>query len=385
MLVPWALVAILSLALAAVIRIRPQPNKTHAIRFQVLPPEKVIQYQGDIPAVSPDGRHFVFSGSDSTGKRHIWLHSLDSLTTRMLPEPETDHFPCRPFWSPDSRFVGYFQGDKLKKMDITGGPPSVLSDAPYPVFGGAAWGPDGTVLFGSLQGPLRKVSAGGGTSTVAIGLDKKRNEVAQMWPQFLPDGRHFLYWSQSNDAAKNGIYLASLDSRDTRLLVASQSNVAYVPPGFLIYGEKGRLIAQPFNPKAFRIAGDPLPIAERVEETANPGFVFSASNTGVLVYRAAVPSNTNLVWYDRDGTRLRSVGEPGDYGQIALSPDDRRVAVEHLDVSHSSSNIWILDLVSGTFSRQTYFNEGEPVWSPTGANCCFRRSGETNTIYSESS
>ncbi len=368
---PWALVAIVSFALVAAIRFRPQPGKTRPVRFQVLPPERVTQHLHDVPAVSPDGRHFAFSGTDSAGKRHLWLHSLDSLATRQLPEAQTDHFPCRPFWSPDSRFVGYFQGDKLKKIDIKGGRSSVLCDAPYPVFGGAAWSPDGTILFASLQGVLRRVSAAGGQSTVAIGLDKSRNEVAQMWPHFLPDGRHFLYWSQCIDAAKSGTYLASLDSREKRRLLSSESNVAYAPPGFLVYGQQDRLVAQPFNAVGFRISGEPVPIAERVEQTDNPGFAFSVSNTGVLVYRAAVPNNTQLVWYARDGTRLGSVGEPGDYGQIALSPDDRRLAVERQDTPHHTSNIWILDLSSGVFSRKTFFDDGEPVWSPDGRELLF--------------
>jgi len=200
---PWAVVVILSLALIAVVGIRQRPGEVHAIRFQVPPPEKVAQEFVDIPAVSPDGRHVVFSGTDSAGGRHLWLHSLDSLATELLPETQADHLPYRPFWSPDSRFVGYFQLDKLKKIDITGGPPSVLCDAPYPVSGGAAWNPDGTILFAPMQGVLRRVSAAGGESTVALGLDKSRKEIAQMWPHFLPDGRHFLYLSQSSDVASS--------------------------------------------------------------------------------------------------------------------------------------------------------------------------------------
>jgi eukaryotic-like serine/threonine-protein kinase len=379
----WAVVGILSLALIAVVRIRQRPTETHAIRFQVPPPERVAQEFVDIPAVSPDGRHVVFSGTDSAGGRHLWLHSLDSLTTELVPEIQADHLPYRPFWSPDSRFVGYFQLDKLKKIDITAGPPSVLCDAPYPVSGGAAWNSDGTILSAPMNGVLRRVSAAGGESTEALGLDKSRKEIAQIWPHFLPDGHHFLYLSQSSDVASSGIYLASLDSKETSRLLSAQSNVAYAPPGFLIYGQLGRLVAQPFSMRGLRITGDPVPIAERVEQTDDPGFAFSASSTGVLVYRTAVSNHTQLVWYGRDGKRLGSAGEPGDYGQIALSPDEKRLAVERLDTGKHTVNVWILELSSGIFSRLTFSNDdGNPVWSPDGREVLFSsQRGDRRGLY----
>ena len=368
---PWALVVVLSVALVAVIGIRQRPSGTHAVRFQVPPPEKVAQEFVDIPAVSPDGRHFIFSGTDAVGRGQLFLRSLDSLATELLRETQADQVPYRPFWSPDSRFIGYFQLDKLKKIDITGGPPSVLCDAPFPVSAGAAWSRDGTILFAPMNGVLRRVSAAGGESTVALGLDKSRKEIAQLWPHFLPDGRHFLYLSESSQAASSGIYLASLDSKETHRLLSFQSNVAFAPPGFLIYGQQGRLVAQPFSVGGLRIIGDPIPIAEHVEHTSDPGFAFSVSNTGVLVYRTDGSNNTQLVWYGRDGKRLGSVGEPGAYGQIALSPDEKRLAVERPDAGTDAVNVWILEFSSSIFSRLTFFHDGNPVWSPDGQEVLF--------------
>ena len=358
-----------------------QPGEIHAVRFQVSLPEKVIQNPRDIPVVSPDGRYLVIDAGYPDAKPRLWIHSLDSLATQPLPETEGADFP---FWSPDSRFVGFFAGDKLKKIDIAGGSPIVLCDAPFPVAGGA-WSPDGTILFSSIGG-LRRVSSTGGEATPALVMDKSPKVVGQTWPHFLPDGRHYLYSSISSDPARSGIHVASLDSKETRRLISSESNVAYAPPGFLIYAGTDALMAQPFDGKSLRIKDEPFPTAESVagiihdwgvaEQAYAFEWAFSVSKTGVLAYRAPGSNNTQLAWYNRRGEHLESVGGPGRYGQITLSPDDKRLAVER------SNNIWILELSTGIPLRLTFNDDMDPVWSPDGHQVLFTsHRGDTWGLY----
>lgn len=366
----WALLAVVSLAAAilAVAYFRQRPSEAPVVRFQIPPPEKVIQFPDDIAALSPDGRHLVISGRyPNSMMPRLWIHSLESLATQPLPETEGAYFP---FWSPDSRFIGFFDRGTLKKIDIAGGPPSVVCGVRFPR-GGGAWSPDGTILFSSDAGGLRRVSAAGGESTVALALDTSRKEIGQTWPQFLPDGRHFLYSSRSGDRARSGIYLASLDSTETRRLLLSELNAFYAPPGLVIFGQRETLMAQPSDARSLRITGDPFPIAQRVGLTGVPGSLFTVSKTGVLAYRAPESNNTQLAWYSRDGRHLGSIGEPGDYGQIALSPDEKRLAVERPNAVSHTTNVWILELSSGIFSRLTFADEFDPVWSPDGRELLF--------------
>jgi eukaryotic-like serine/threonine-protein kinase len=367
--VPWALLAVVSLAAAvlAVAYFRQRPSEAHVVRFQIPPPEGGILCPSCIPAVSPDGRYLVTTGKYLGGTHRLWLYSLDSLAPRPLLETDQAYDP---FWSPDSRFVGFFQGNELKKIDIAGGPPRLICSIPFPPAGGD-WSPDGTMLFSSPSG-LRRVSAAGGEPTVAIGLDKSRKEIRQMWPHFLPDGHHFLYSSRSSDAAKSGVYLASLGSAETRRLFFYELNVAYAPPGFLIFGQQETLMAQPFDERSQQITGDPFPIAEHVGFiTDGPRSLFAVSKTGVLAYRAPESNHTQLAWYSRDGKRLGSIGGPGDYGQIVLSPDEERLAVERPDAASHNTNVWILELSSGIFSRLTFTDDMDPVWSPDGHEVLF--------------
>jgi serine/threonine protein kinase len=360
-----AVVSLIALAVSAV-HFGTKPAELQSVRFQVPMPDKVTISRFDIPVVSPNGRHVVYSGIDLAGNNRLWIHSLDSLVTQSLPETEE---AFAPFWSPDSRFVGYCTRDKLKKINISGGAPETVCDAEFGF--GSDWNQEGTILFVPETGLLHRVSAGGEVKPV-LGLDKSRKEIGHSWPHFLPDGRHFLYFSNSADPGKSGIYLASLDSKETRQLISAQSNVSYAPPGFLIYGRGETLIAQPFDAGRLRITGEPFQVAEHVRRVGETGaLAFSASQNGILVLRITGSSNVQLAWYNRDGKRLASVGEPGAYRQIALSPDEKRLAVERPDTAKNVMNVWILELSSGIFSRLTFSDDAETVWSPDGREVLF--------------
>ncbi|MDA2938425.1 hypothetical protein MYX75_09205, partial [Acidobacteria bacterium AH-259-A15] len=343
-------------------------EELHTMRFPISPPEKVSFRQYDLPVVSADGQQIVFSGLDESGNEYLWVRKMDSVSAQKLSGTEGALFP---FWSPDSRFIGCFAGGKLKKIDASGGAALTLAEASLGL--GGTWSRDGTIVFApTTAGPLHRVSAAGGEATPVTTLDQSRQEISHRWPYFLPDGRHFLYLAGSQQQEQRGIYIGSLDSEASKFLLRADSNVAYAPPGYLLFGREQTLMAQPFDAKKLQITAEPFPIVEQVGRFASLSFMtFSVSENGVLVYRSGGTANSTLVWFDRAGKQLGSVGEPGPYGQLALSGDDQRVVVE----SQVTGNwdLWLLELSSGILSRLTRdpANDRDPTWSPDGRRIVF--------------
>jgi len=220
-----------------------------------------------------------------------------------------------------------------------------------------------------------RVSAAGGEPKAALQLDKSRQEIGQLTPQFLPDGRHFLYSSQTN-SGKNGLYAGLLDSKETWRLSSVESNASYVPPGILIYSLQDTLFAHSFDPATIKMIGEAVPIAAHLGRVVEiPLSPYSVSQSGVLVYRTRPTiGNVQLAWYSREGKRLQPIGEPREYRQITLSPDERRLAVELPSGRNTGVNIWTVDLSTGILSRLTFDandNDIEAAWSPDGRELVF--------------
>jgi eukaryotic-like serine/threonine-protein kinase len=381
-LLAWALALAAAFAFAyiAMIHLREKPPEAHPVRFLIQTPP-YLSAETNVPVIAPNGLRFVFPATNAGGKNLLWLRSLDSPSIRPIAGTED---AIDPFWSPDSRFIGFFAQGKLKKIDPSGGPPQILCDVPDTAqwsSRGGSWNKDGVILFGT-NSTLVRLSAQGGELKPVHELDKPRREVALSWPRFMPDGNHFLYDS-FRPSGGSGIYLGSLDSKETRLLVPNESNVNYVLPGFLIYGRQDTLFAQPFDADKFRVTGEPIPVADQLAVMRYaPGSVYSVSQNGVLVYRGVGSADVQLAWYNRDGKRLGPVGQPGAYGIITLSPDEKRVALERFDAQLRTNDLWTLELASGIFSRLTFnpADETDPVWSPDGRELVFssNRQGATN-------
>jgi hypothetical protein len=366
----WASVVTLTVALLAVsfLLFRAKPAEARPASFQIpLPPKVTWGSARDIPAVSPDGRKLVFAAAPGAGKRILWLRSLDTLTIQPLHGTEDALFP---FWSPDSRFVGFFAGQELKKTDLAGASPQTLCDVGSGFTLGGSWSRNGIILFGKVGSFLRQVPASGGEPKPALPLDQSRREVAQGFPWFLPDGQHFLYASRSLEVGKSAIRLGALGSTETRLVVTALSNSAFAPPGLLLFSRQQSLMGQAFDPSRLQATGDPFPIAEGVGRLGPVLSPFSVSSNGVLIWRGGESANAQIAAYSRDGRRLGSVGEPREIRQLFLSPDEKRLSIEMLNFPTGGANrdVWLVDLANNIFSRVTYdpAADYDPIWSPDG-------------------
>jgi hypothetical protein len=264
------------------------------------------------PRVSPDGRSVVFPSTAAGGRRMLWLRALDSLTARPLAGTEGVAVLASPFWSPDSRSLGFFADGKLKRVDVVRGGVTELADAPDPR--GGTWSSNGTILFGpTSNSPLFGILARGGTARPVTTLDQARFEYGHRWPNFLPDGRHFLYLSRAGQVTDNVVYVGSLDSPEARRVVpAIQSEAKAAPSGHLLFVQNGTLTALPFDFKSLTATGDPVALAERVAFLSTNGAAsFSASGEGTLTYWPGGDQAT-LVYqaFDRSGNPLGPVSDP---------------------------------------------------------------------------
>ncbi|MBI4460255.1 MAG: PD40 domain-containing protein, partial [Acidobacteria bacterium] len=338
-----------------------------SIRFSIPPPPNSNYSQVGTIALSPDGTQMAFAAYKE-GKQLLWVRSLDSLEAKPLPGTEG---ASRPFWSPDSRFLGFFADIKLKKIEVAGGPPQILADASAGITGGT-WSREGIIVFagpssGGSGQPLFHVSAAGGEATATTVVDTSR-ESRHGSPFFLPDGRHFLFSISSGRPEIQGIYVGSLDSKEKTRVLGEYSNAAYVPPGYLLFVRQGTLMAQPFDAKKLQLTGEPFSVAEDVYFNAlNGEGAFSVSENGALSYLNGSGDETRLTWFDRSGKELGQVGQPGGYSNPKLSPDGKQVAVEQF--ASNNRDIWLLEAGRGVATRFT-FHPGpdiEPLWSPDGS------------------
>ena len=332
----------------------------------------MVQVVGS-PRVSPDGKIVAFDAIDSTGRSLVWLRRLGALDSTPLPGTEGT---TRPFWSPDSRYIGFIAGGKLKKIRVDGGPPIVVCDAPSGADG--SWGKGDVILFdGQNLDPIYRVSAGGGVPVAAVTVDTAQGGVSVGWPEFMPDGRHFLYLAAFG--SKSILRMGEIGSPKSRDLMPCESRTQYVPPGYLLFSRSGTLVAQPFQAGAGKLKGDPFPVAENVQIDVVGGADFSSSANGVLTYAARGGLAGQMVKLDRAGHKLDEVGTPGDIMMPMLSPDQRRLAIRGRDSDSRGRDIWVVDIARGAASRLTFDkgDENYPVWSPDGQSLLYWSSSET--------
>jgi len=386
----WLLLAAAMLAAVAALIFgtrRESSTVPQPVQFAVLPPDGGT-FSGDgiagsnFPtpqfAVAPDGRRLALIATRDDGRPRIWLRPRESIISRELPGTEG---AAHPFWSPDGKYIGFFAGAKLKTILADGGPVQVLCDAVNPR--GGTWNKDGVIVFAAGFGDgLQWISAAGGHASVATEVDAAQQEISHRWPQFLPDGRHFLYLSLNAKLGRAGIYVAELYSKEKVRVLDTDFHAEYSDAGYLLFVREGGLLAQRFDPDTFKVSGDALPIADRVGSGAQTGESPFSVSRSALVYAGNIdPPVTRLTWTDRSGGAPVAIGSEGRIESPDLSVDDKRVVVHRTDPV-AGLDIWVMDGARpGTPSRFTFDPAVDfaPTWSPDGRTIAFS-SNRTGTF-----
>ena len=330
----------------AVMSWRPASAPGAPMEFSVPPPPGTRLNQ---VVVSPDGSSLVFAAESASGETHLWIRRLDSRDARKLEGTEG---ALEPFWSPDSRFVGFFTEAQLWKVDAATGTVEALA-ASGDTRGGA-WRADGTIVFGGSG--LNRISAGGGAVSTAVAADVPAGENAIRYPSFLPEGAHVLFYSRNaKDRARAGLWLVSLESGERKQLTATAaSSAVYVEPGYLLYRRDRYLVAHPFDVRSREFKGEPRPIAEDV--WYDPGVTaqtnVSVSRNGIVVFRTGGIELTDLAWHDRQGRLLGTEWEGKGFATFDLSRDGKQILAT-LPGQGVERNAWLYDIATATARQVT--------------------------------
>ena len=362
-----------ALAVWSALAHKPQPSG-RPVRFSVPIPPGTTYAPSEVSrgfSVSPDGTRLAIEAF-SKGRRHLYVRRLDS---EEAVELEGSIDATAHFWSPDSRSIAFFADGKLKKIPSSGGQAQELCDAPFAIVG--TWSPSRVILFTRLDPPgIYQVADTGGEAVRILAPDLTRHELNLLWPQFLPDGRRFLYVSGSTPGGTSSreLHVASLDSKGISSIGRVESRAEYAAPGYLLHVREGSLFAQPFAVGNASLRGEPRRIASNVYFFFGPAHsVFSVSSNGVLAYQIARP-RSRLVWVDRAGRETGQLGEPVVVRGFRISADGGKVAADVQDMRAGSSDIWVFEPARGVSTRLHSDRTDEilPLWSADGSRVIYR-------------
>jgi eukaryotic-like serine/threonine-protein kinase len=378
--IAWAAVLALSVAGAGEVARRaggstPEAPREMHVEITTPPSNELVSL-----AISPDGEKLAFVAA-SDGRPRLWLRSLATGDTHALQGTDG---AMMPFWSPDSRSIGFFADERVQRIDVDGGGLTPLARVPVPV--GGTWSRDGVILFTIVpDGPINRVSATGGATGpvpgVAVGADNVRTG-GHRFAQFLPDGHHYLYFVA--EAAIRGAYVGTLDGPEQRRLIDVDSAAVFLPPSHLLFVRAGTLFAQAFDAGALTLRGDAIALANGVAVDSTGLAAVSASSVGSFVYRTGSANRLRqLAWFDRSGTPIGDPlpPDPDNVNNPSLSPDGRRVLASR--TVQGNTDIWMLDVDRrGALTRLTTALTPDiyPSWSPDGSRMVYGASKSTGAF-----
>ncbi|HVE66270.1 MAG TPA: protein kinase, partial [Thermoanaerobaculia bacterium] len=376
--VPWA-IALVALALAALSGRNPRSDAPdpRVIRTTLLPPPDTEFHYLDAnsgpPAVSPDGTRIAFSARNLDDQILLWVRRLDSLDAFVIPGSSGASFP---FWSPDSRSLGFFAQAKLKTVEASGSAsPVSLADVEEPR--GGSWGADGTILFSpGYRDPIRRVPSSGGSSAP---LTEVRPGEVHRWPVFLPGGRHFLYNVRVQGEQNAAIYAGSFDSRERReVLRGEHTDVVHLPPDHLLFRRGGTLVAARFDARRLAVLGEPVELVQGIDFFSPTGKTTLGAAPNVLAYAPSSDARlSRLAWFDRAGREVGGMAAPGMYASPRISPDGRQLAIAVMEQLVIPPDIWVFDTRLGTGTRSsTLFPDLAPVFSADAKRIFFAQTSE---------
>lgn len=383
----WGLAVVLGVvALAfALLWFTQETPSPRPIRFKIATRTDLSQVSW--PCVSPDGQYLAFKARSPEGADMVWIRPMNSLEAYPLQGTEGAN---RPFWSPDSKYLAFVIGrNQLKKIPVGGGPAQLICETN----GGAdgTWGTQDFIIYDGGGGDsLHMVASSGGTPTALIDIDREAGETQHSWPWFLPDGRKYLYLADINDSAGFGsrymLKVGDIETKEAVSLFGVDARVQYCEPGYLVYYRDGILLAQRFDPDNLDVIGEAVPLTDEVGVGEADRAEFGLSNQGTLAFQSStVTDAAEIVWFNRKGEKVGSVGQPAAYENIALSPDETRMAYALFD--GDQTDVWVHDLGRDVKTRVTFSedNDGVPLWSPDGEMIYFssNRSGRF-AIYARS-
>ena len=348
---------------------RPSPVPPHGVQFTFIAPDET-QLEIGAPVPSADGTRIAFIARSASGQRSLWIREIGSTTVRQLPDTDGATVP---FWSPDGRWLGFFAQGKVKKVSLAGGP--ALTICVVQSLLGATWNRENVIVLAPVNRTvLHKVSAAGGTPEPITTLSTDRRENSHRFPQFLPDGRHFLFTARSDVPENNIIYVGSLDSKAVKPLFAAQSNAAYAA-GYLLFAREGTLMARRFDATTLTLSGEAVVVASRIGHNMTGSLAaFGVSSDGsVLAYQAGVRITAHLTWVDRAGRTIATLGPESNFDDVRLSPDGKLAAVVVPDPDSGNRDIWLVDLRTGSMTRFTSnpANDWRMAWSPDSRRLAF--------------
>jgi serine/threonine protein kinase len=369
-LLAWLIAGLLALLLIASLFLRGSKGTEPTSYFSA-----PLPFAARDAAVSPNGHTVAIVGHREAERNNaLWIYEPGSQESTSVANTEGASFP---FWSPDGQSIGFFADGKLKKLSLAGGPVQTLCDAQ--TGRGGTWNKDGVIIFtpsGHLGVGLYRISASGGTPTQITVPDKNLNEDSHRWPQFLPDGIHYLYSAihLSGRRDLSSVFVGALNSNEKRLVTKASANVAYIAPYLLFYRDQ-TLFGQHFDTKTFQLAGEPIPILTDVQYSPRISrAVFAASNTHLLVAQKAGDTGASqFLWFNRQGQEIGTPLKPGIYGNMMLSPNGKTVASDTTDPASQNTDIWTYDLDTQSAKRLTFDPaiDSVPIWSPDGTRMVF--------------